>query len=377
MKHLPGSDCLAAGRSLWQPAKVIGLCALALALTTPVMAQDAGGNSLQQADCGFLAENFRGLETAIAQVDIASARAGVLAELQANVASLHRRRGCPAQDLVAALGSAETPSTDPDPAATRPQTARKSPGPSPPVSREATGTGRPSLDDLITTDRLPVRVRPDPDADVLGVLEQGSLVPVISRQAENGWLTMDLGEGRVGYVPESAVITRGTALRRLRERVVEEAHKGDPEAQFQAGNIAVATDMGAAIDWWRKAADQGHPGAQYNLGVAYVDGSIQPPDSGRAVGLWRTAAEQGHEKAQQALAKAEKLITRSRSAEPTRDPSPSEPETSSADDSTQTGERGTGGMSAAPVEPAETEASVSDVPEPATPPPPLGALPNE
>lgn len=352
---------------------------VAVALPSFAVAQADGGNSLQQADCGFLAENFKGLETAIAQVDIASPRAGVLAELQANVASLHRRRGCPPQGLVAALdspGRQPSGSTTVPPAG--PQTARK-PSPPPPTAprdssgRDPSGNGRPSLDDLITTDRLPVRVRPAPDAEVLGVLEQGSLVPVISRKAEDGWLRMDLGEGRIGYVPEDAVVTRGAALRRLRERVVEEARRGDPEAQFQSGNIAVATDMGAAIDWWRKAAEQGHPGAQYNLGVAYVDGSIQPPDSGRAVGLWRRAAEQGHEKAQQALAKAEKLITRSRAVEPAPDsstpPAVAEPEATEAVDPAATDEAaassaGHSATEASPSGPSESE-------------PPLGALPNE
>ena len=50
--------------------------------------------------------------------------------------------------------------------------------------------------------------------------------------------------------------------------------------------------------WFRRAAEQGAAGAQYNLGNAYSDGRGVPKDDRQAVVWWRKAAEQGHANAQ-------------------------------------------------------------------------------
>ena len=62
----------------------------------------------------------------------------------------------------------------------------------------------------------------------------------------------------------------------------------------------VGVDMEMAISLWRRAADQRHASAQYNLGVALKRGN-NPADAAEAVCLWTLAAAQGHAQAQVAL----------------------------------------------------------------------------
>jgi TPR repeat protein len=54
------------------------------------------------------------------------------------------------------------------------------------------------------------------------------------------------------------------------------------------------------IAWYRKAADQDHPGAQYSLGLMYADGQGVKDDT-QAEALWRKAADQGHAQSQYSL----------------------------------------------------------------------------
>ena len=57
-------------------------------------------------------------------------------------------------------------------------------------------------------------------------------------------------------------------------------------------------DDAEAVSWFRKAAEQGHAGAQYNLGLKYARGEGVPKDDAEAVSWYRKAAEQGHAGAQ-------------------------------------------------------------------------------
>jgi TPR repeat protein len=66
----------------------------------------------------------------------------------------------------------------------------------------------------------------------------------------------------------------------------------DGEAAFRRG------DYGSAIRLWRPLADQGHVGAQFNLGTMYDNGQGVPPDHVAAVGWYRKAADQGDAQAQ-------------------------------------------------------------------------------
>ena len=60
----------------------------------------------------------------------------------------------------------------------------------------------------------------------------------------------------------------------------------------------VPQDDQEAVNWWRKAAEQGHASAQFNLGFMYAEGRGVPQDDQEAVGWYRKAAEQGNDSAQ-------------------------------------------------------------------------------
>ena len=57
-------------------------------------------------------------------------------------------------------------------------------------------------------------------------------------------------------------------------------------------------DYALAAQWLRKAADQGHASAQFNLGVMYGNGQGVPQDYTQAVQWYRKAADQGNADAQ-------------------------------------------------------------------------------
>ena len=60
-------------------------------------------------------------------------------------------------------------------------------------------------------------------------------------------------------------------------------------------------DYATAMREWKPLAEQGHAGAQFFLGVMYVEGQGVPQDDAEAVKWYRLAAEQGHVAAQGAL----------------------------------------------------------------------------
>jgi TPR repeat protein len=53
-------------------------------------------------------------------------------------------------------------------------------------------------------------------------------------------------------------------------------------------------DYAGAVDWYRKAADQGDPNAQANLGLMYADGLGVPQDYVIALMWFGLAAAGGH-----------------------------------------------------------------------------------
>ena len=63
----------------------------------------------------------------------------------------------------------------------------------------------------------------------------------------------------------------------------------------------VIQDDTEALKWFRMAADQGNPSAQYHLGGMYDNGERVPKDEAEAVKWWRKAADQGHDAAQNDL----------------------------------------------------------------------------
>jgi TPR repeat protein len=62
-----------------------------------------------------------------------------------------------------------------------------------------------------------------------------------------------------------------------------------------------AKDPDEAVKWWRKAAEQGLAGAQFNLGECFMYGQGVAKDPDEAVKWYHKAAEQGHAKAREQL----------------------------------------------------------------------------
>ena len=90
------------------------------------------------------------------------------------------------------------------------------------------------------------------------------------------------------------------------DALLAEATEGDAIAQFNLGlcyhnGDGVEKDDEKAVEWYTKAAEQGHPDAQYTLGMVYgypwsYEGVVQ--DFKKAVEWFALAAEQGHSEAQ-------------------------------------------------------------------------------
>ena len=76
------------------------------------------------------------------------------------------------------------------------------------------------------------------------------------------------------------------------------AERGHADTAFQLGiayvQKGVEEDYAEAVRWFRLAAEQGHPRAQFNLGVDYALGQGVEEDAAEAARWLRLAAEQGH-----------------------------------------------------------------------------------
>ena len=63
----------------------------------------------------------------------------------------------------------------------------------------------------------------------------------------------------------------------------------------------VAQDYSAAVKWYRMAADQGHAGAQNNLGIMYCGGQGVPQNTSEALRWLHKAQVKGHDNAKQVM----------------------------------------------------------------------------
>ena len=68
-----------------------------------------------------------------------------------------------------------------------------------------------------------------------------------------------------------------------------------------ANGEGVPKDEAEAVNWYRKAAEQGHARGQFNLGLMYANGRGVTKDEAEAVNWYRKAAEQGYASAQNSL----------------------------------------------------------------------------
>lgn len=89
----------------------------------------------------------------------------------------------------------------------------------------------------------------------------------------------------------------------------------DPETQFEIGRkyywgSGVRRDYNEAIKWFRLAADQGNPSAQYYLGSMYEDGYYGVArDYNEAVKWYKLAAKQGHANAKTKIQELKRKLT--------------------------------------------------------------------
>lgn len=90
-------------------------------------------------------------------------------------------------------------------------------------------------------------------------------------------------------------------------RILDDAEDGDAHAQYLIGSFLTTGRQGmpadpvAALRWFRLAAEQGHPGAEYRLGDLYRRGDGVPRDLERALALFEKAAGGGSHAAEVAL----------------------------------------------------------------------------
>jgi TPR repeat protein len=94
------------------------------------------------------------------------------------------------------------------------------------------------------------------------------------------------------------------ADRKLLADIRAKAEKGDAQSQdelgkaFYYGSLGVVKDGAEAVKWFRKAAEQGYPPAQFDLGLCYANGQGVAKDDVEAVKWYRKAAEQNYGAAQ-------------------------------------------------------------------------------
>ncbi len=121
--------------------------------------------------------------------------------------------------------------------------------------------------------------------------------------AESGYVEAQVGLGNMYFSGNGVQQDDAAALNWFRKA----ADQGDAAAQYNLGRMysggrGVPQDDVAAVAWYRKAADQGNLSAQSNLGRMYGTGSGVPKDYVAAVGWYRKAAGKGNAIAQYNLA---------------------------------------------------------------------------
>ena len=93
------------------------------------------------------------------------------------------------------------------------------------------------------------------------------------------------------------------------KKTIEKANAGDVNAQLTLGilsfseNISLEESYKKAAYWYNKAAEQGNPVAQYNIGAFYYKGLGVKQSDSKAFYWWKKAAEQGNPDAQNLIGK--------------------------------------------------------------------------
>jgi len=92
------------------------------------------------------------------------------------------------------------------------------------------------------------------------------------------------------------------------QELLKKAEVGDAKAQYELGemyaylgSIIPPEDYKKALEWYTKAASQGHDRAQFNLGSMYCNGDGVRKNRKKALEWYTKAASQGNERAQNNL----------------------------------------------------------------------------
>jgi len=94
------------------------------------------------------------------------------------------------------------------------------------------------------------------------------------------------------------------------------ADQGRPDAQYQLGHLHYKQDdYTEAAKWFRLAAEQGRADAQSSLGAMYAEGEAGPQDLVQALKWFILAAAQNHKEATENREKAVLLLTARQLAE--------------------------------------------------------------
>lgn len=107
--------------------------------------------------------------------------------------------------------------------------------------------------------------------------------------------------------PEAQAGAPSTAEERYLASLRRQVAQGDVEAEVALGNLyesgqsVLPLDPVMAAQWYRRAADKGHIGAQINLATMYLDGHGVARDAAQAAAWYRKAAERGDAVAQFSL----------------------------------------------------------------------------
>jgi TPR repeat protein len=63
---------------------------------------------------------------------------------------------------------------------------------------------------------------------------------------------------------------------------------------YERGALGLEKDEEKAVEWYTKAAEQGHRGSQYQLGLCFERAIGTTRDTAQAAKWYKLAAEQGH-----------------------------------------------------------------------------------
>lgn len=233
----------------------------------------------------------------VASLDKAQSR---LAALTAGAAK------APAKDASLVTGSISTSSAEPAAPAPvrsvppRPEAAADAASPvtAPPETRSATTFG------AAPVGPAPSGFGPAPSGfgagpSAPGLPATGPAAASLVTETADPIITGGLAPAKAGVaersIPASAALPEAIGPAALRKAAAE----GDPKAQFEIGlrfaeGRAVAADPKAASDWYAKAAAQGYAPAQYRLGSAWEKGHAGRRDAQEAKRWYQAAAEQGN-----------------------------------------------------------------------------------